>query len=130
MATPDNIRKYLRKRVASLKAAGMCRDCGKHPHVIGKTLCEVCLEKRRAQSRLRYHSSMSFIAVLGDRPFPPIPEICPICAQPIGLRPVLDHCHKTGKIRGWVCHPCNIGMGWFKDSPDSLRAAALYLESF
>lgn len=130
MADPENIRKYLRKRVLSLKVAGMCRDCGKHPHEPEKTLCGECLAKRREKSRLRYHASNSFISVLGNRPFPPLPKVCPICGHPIGLRPILDHCHVTGKIRGWVCHPCNIGMGWFKDSPDALRAAAGYLESF
>ncbi|MCA8263300.1 endonuclease VII domain-containing protein [Burkholderia multivorans] len=42
---------------------------------------------------------------------------CALCG---GLmeRPVIDHCHQTGKVRGILCHPCNIklpaveDMGW------------------
>lgn len=39
-----------------------------------------------------------------------------------------DHCHVTGKVRGILCQPCNIGLGGFKDNPEGLRAAADYLE--
>ena len=40
----------------------------------------------------------------------------------------VDHCHKTGKIRGLLCISCNQGLGSFRDSPEALRAAAKYLE--
>ena len=23
----------------------------------------------------------------------------------------LDHCHKTGEFRGWICRSCNLGIG-------------------
>lgn len=39
----------------------------------------------------------------------------------------MDHCHKTGKIRGLLCQPCNLGLGSFYDDPTALRAAADYL---
>lgn len=39
----------------------------------------------------------------------------------------IDHCHKTGAIRGILCHPCNKGLGHFMDDPDLLRIAANYL---
>jgi hypothetical protein len=41
---------------------------------------------------------------------------------------VTDHNHKTGKLRGLICGLCNCGLGNFKDNPDILRKAALYLE--
>ena len=39
----------------------------------------------------------------------------------------LDHCHKTGKIRGILCSKCNIGLGYFSDDPIILTKAIEYL---
>jgi hypothetical protein len=39
----------------------------------------------------------------------------------------IDHCHTTGKVRGILCKPCNIGIGEFKDSVDRLQKAIDYL---
>ena len=40
---------------------------------------------------------------------------------------VIDHDHKTGKLRGLLCHQCNVGIGNFKDSIDTMLNAILYL---
>lgn len=40
---------------------------------------------------------------------------------------VIDHCHKTHRIRGLLCARCNRGLGYFKDSSEILRKAAEYL---
>lgn len=38
-----------------------------------------------------------------------------------------DHCHSSGKVRGILCHSCNVGLGNFKDNPAYLQSAAEYL---
>jgi hypothetical protein len=41
----------------------------------------------------------------------------------------VDHDHTTGKVRGLLCHNCNVSIGLMKDSPHVLRQAAEYLET-
>ena len=55
---------------------------------------------------------------------------CGICATevtPFASDSHVDHDHKTGKVRGILCCHCNSGLGWFKDSKESLMNAVLYL---
>src|SRR5262245_43554588 len=40
---------------------------------------------------------------------------------------VVDHCHTTGKVRGLLCHRCNVALALANDDPDLLRAMASYL---
>jgi hypothetical protein len=40
----------------------------------------------------------------------------------------VDHDHFTGKIRGLLCHPCNAGLGFFKESEEVMVRAARYLK--
>lgn len=41
---------------------------------------------------------------------------------------VVDHCHKTGRIRGVLCNWCNRGIGLFEDNLEYLENAKLYLK--
>lgn len=43
-------------------------------------------------------------------------------------RLTIDHCHKTDKVRGLLCHECNTGLGKFKDNIELLLNAMAYLE--
>ena len=44
-------------------------------------------------------------------------------------RLAVDHCHKTGKIRGLLCSTCNLMIGNAYDNPEILRSGANYLEA-
>lgn len=55
---------------------------------------------------------------------------CAICRDlpgPKGL--CVDHCHSTGAVRGLLCTRCNLGLGYFRDNPAAILAAADYLEA-
>lgn len=40
----------------------------------------------------------------------------------------VDHCHKTGAIRGLLCSSCNTGIGKFRDDVTILESAIAYLQ--
>ena len=52
---------------------------------------------------------------------------CDICEREC-LSPCMDHDHKTGRFRGWICPACNLGLGKFADDPRLLKRAIDYLE--
>jgi hypothetical protein len=54
-------------------------------------------------------------------------DVCAICGDVGSL--CVDHCHRTGKVRGFLCGRCNPALGGFRDDPALLREAALYIES-
>jgi hypothetical protein len=60
----------------------------------------------------------------------PRPEKCEVCGgygkKRNGI--VLDHNHKLGKFRGWLCSNCNTIIGLAKENPQILIALVKYLE--
>jgi hypothetical protein len=58
----------------------------------------------------------------------PKPDICEIegCDRPATC---LDHCHRTGRFRGWVCQSCNSRLAIFGYSAEVLNFCA-YLVRF
>lgn len=50
---------------------------------------------------------------------------CLICKESNEL--VVDHCHRTGVVRGLLCSQCNRAMGLFQDDPIRLQSAVQYL---
>ena len=61
--------------------------------------------------------------------------VCAICARPerhvvrgATKRLAVDHCHRTGKVRGLLCAHCNQAIGRLDDNPELIREAAEYVE--
>jgi len=64
------------------------------------------------------------------RPLRPRASHCEICGEaPTKKALALDHCHKTGIFRGWLCGRCNTAIGLFRDNPRALLLAFRYLAS-
>lgn len=55
---------------------------------------------------------------------------CAICNSKMerGRLCHLDHNHKTGEIRDFLCSGCNTGLGQFQDNPIILQAAINYIK--
>lgn len=65
-------------------------------------------------------------------------NVCAICLKPESIYDKrknrirtlsVDHCHLTNKIRGLLCGNCNRALGLFKDCPERLKKALIYLQA-
>ncbi|GGS02149.1 recombination endonuclease VII [Streptomyces aureoverticillatus] len=52
--------------------------------------------------------------------------LCVICLKAPPAH--VDHCHKTGKVRGVLCFNCNTAIGLLAEDTDAMSRAADYLE--
>ena len=77
--------------------------------------------------RDRYSRTYGITIAEYDRMFLQQNGLCKICQSPSSRKLAVDHCHESGKIRGLLCHNCNVGLGHFKDSPALLMAALTYI---
>lgn len=63
--------------------------------------------------------------------------VCKLCGNPESRKTKsgtlmnlhVDHCHTTHKVRGLLCHHCNVALGSFKDSVETLQRAIDYLKT-
>lgn len=62
---------------------------------------------------------------------------CAICKQPetqerngVKYKLAVDHCHKTGKVRGLLCFKCNSAMGSFEKRDVPMSNVESYLEMY
>ena len=58
---------------------------------------------------------------------PPQKGICECCGR-ANDRLVLDHCHDKEIFRGWLCPPCNLGIGVLGDNLQGIKNAKFYLQ--
>ena len=107
-----------------------CRTCGTGFELndLKRWYCSRPCQRLYAQIRRYGLTVEEFRAMLARQA-----DLCAICGGPWrgwnGQNPHIDHCHKTGKVRGLLCASCNSAIGRFGDDPALLRRAADYLES-
>ncbi len=67
-----------------------------------------------------------------DKMFKKQKGLCAICDKPQNTfntkNLYIDHDHKTGKVRGLLCHKCNNGLGFLDDDIKLLKRSIQYLE--
>lgn len=110
----EYIRAYNRKKYLKLKAKGHYTDYYKKNR-----------EKYYAVSLKRFYgmSLEQYKVLLSQQK-----GCCAICNDYKGKSLVVDHCHKTKKIRGLLCRMCNVGLGAFKDNTDLAWRMIEYLK--
>ncbi len=114
---------------------GLCLSCYRQePDVLEKARLRSANNRRnlspkqwREVARLRKYGAgpREVSSILATQSFR-----CPLCSTPLDEQSgVVDHCHATGNIRGFLCKRCNWMLGHSKDSPETLRHAADYVEA-
>jgi len=109
------------------------RSRAKHPGRVRATRLRWAAENRelcrKKWLRGRYRLSRQQLNDLLAR------ENCDACGQPFGgdsyhhtLARQIDHCHKTGRVRGVLHRGCNVALGYAGEDPGTLRAIAAYAE--
>jgi len=106
-----------------------------------KKYSEAQKKYRRQNAEKIYLSSLKYLYDIEPSEYQKVlaaqNDLCAICKQPEIRRSrtagkvsklMLDHCHKTAKFRGLLCHTCNIGIGSFKDSIELMEEAIQYLK--
>jgi hypothetical protein len=113
----------------------LCRTCGEvKPHSEWhrnatasdglSTRCKACRAVHGRQDHLKRQYGMT--EAERDEMVASQMGLCVICLKAPAAH--VDHCHKTGRVRGVLCFNCNSAIGKLGDDPDIGRRAVAYLE--
>lgn len=108
-----------------------CKDCTKLKNKLdGPELRKKHFRARREYSiRTKFGLTKEDVSVLIDNS---IEGVCEICKRPehhaTKKSLTVDHNHRTNKVRGLLCHNCNLMLGNGEDNAMLLRAGADYLD--
>lgn len=111
------------------------RKDGIHPYckVCKKLIDTAWLQTPAGKAMIRNRDLKRFYGItLEDynRMFDEQSGLCAICRVALDTTANVDHDHKTDNVRGLLCRSCNLALGHFQDSKESLKAAIRYLEGF
>lgn len=142
---PKSCRKCFHKRRSNpqvIDGYKICRDCKENKSIDSfhnslsyvngyNAICKICY--KYDWMKKKYNLSKEEF----DEMFKCQLEMCDICETRLNINAsskedgciCIDHCHKTGKVRGIVCKRCNTAMGFFKDDIKVMKKAIHYLET-
>lgn len=108
-------------------AKGMCRNCykrfkeGRRPDLYKARYRRSNLKSVLAKHDLTHEQ---YEKLLADQD-----GLCAVCRRgPKGkTRLSIDHCHRTGKVRGLLCDACNTALGMLDDDVTRIRMLSSYL---
>ena len=100
-----------------------CSDCVKEARKIRYETDSDYRESQKRQSKKRNCRKYGLTVEEYDSYF--VNASCGICESTDDL--VLDHCHKSGRIRGVLCRLCNSGIGKLRDDAALVRNALMWL---
>jgi hypothetical protein len=93
--------------------------------VAGQPRCKACNRELQLENRAKKYglTKDQVLALFGETP------TCGICKKTINKSKAIhiDHCHKTGNVRGILCNTCNVGIGFLKENIQVLQSAITYL---
>lgn len=105
----------LRKTAPRVPSGGVCVivDCDTPAKTQG-----LCV--RHYATKIRYNLTVDeFVTIQNSH------ALCELCHEKPATD--IDHDHATGRVRGYLCASCNLGLGMFKDNAAALERAISYL---
>ena len=93
------------------------------PGYRAKRLASRPRNRRKADLKARYGLSLEQYALMRERQG----GACAICGEQPAEALCVDHSHATDKVRGLLCHGCNLGLGHYRDDQRLTMAATAYL---
>lgn len=102
---------------------------------VGTPVCPDCRKDPRPNAQVRERARLLKLYGLTQADWDALVrkqrDRCAICQTDRpggrGERWHIDHDHVTGQVRGLLCHRCNMGVGFFLDDPEIIKAAARYV---
>ncbi len=117
------LNQFYKSKKTGLRSNAYCANC--HKENCKKRYHSKSMMQRRAEKAITYGLSPQEYIDMYEKQN----GLCAICNKVPSTKRGLhvDHCHETKKVRGLLCHGCNIAIGNLKHDVSLLKSAIKYL---